>query len=87
MIRRIVSLHPEAIAEGREARLWYRIRSHAVEERFARARVTADIISIPRTRGTRPVPSGQAHESKAPNPPSGHTATRPPSTWIMAPFT
>jgi hypothetical protein len=23
MIRRIVSLHPEAIAEGREARLWY----------------------------------------------------------------
>ena len=34
MIRRIVSLHPEAIAEGREARLWYRVRSQAVEERF-----------------------------------------------------
>ena len=34
MIRRIVSLHPEAIAEGREARLWYRARSQAVEEWF-----------------------------------------------------
>jgi plasmid stabilization system protein ParE len=37
MTRRIVDLHPEAIAEGREARLWYRLRSPAVEERFRMA--------------------------------------------------
>ena len=34
MARRVVDLHPEAIAEGREARLWYRLRSEAVEERL-----------------------------------------------------
>jgi hypothetical protein len=34
MARRVVDLHPEAIAEGREARLWYRARSQSVEERF-----------------------------------------------------
>jgi len=34
MARRVVDLHPEAIAEGREARLWYRLRSRVVEERF-----------------------------------------------------
>jgi len=34
MTRRVVDLHPEAIAEGREARNWYRERSHDVEERF-----------------------------------------------------
>jgi hypothetical protein len=27
MIRRIVSLHPEAVAEGREARIWYRVEA------------------------------------------------------------
>jgi len=26
--------NPEAIADGREARIWYRLRSPAVEERF-----------------------------------------------------
>lgn len=34
MTRRVVDLHPEAIAEGREARNWYRERSLDVEERF-----------------------------------------------------
>ena len=34
MARRVVDLHPEAIGEGREARLWYRARSHSVEDRF-----------------------------------------------------
>ena len=34
MARRVVDLHPEAIAEGREARNWYRERSRDVEERF-----------------------------------------------------
>jgi toxin ParE1/3/4 len=34
MARRVVDLHPEAIVEGREARNWYRERSHDVEERF-----------------------------------------------------
>lgn len=34
MTRRVVDLHPEAIAEGREARNWYRERSHDVEDRF-----------------------------------------------------
>jgi hypothetical protein len=33
MVRRIVDLHPEAIVEGREARKWYRERSHDVEHR------------------------------------------------------
>ncbi len=34
MARRVVDLHPEAVAEGREAWLWYRARSQSVEERF-----------------------------------------------------
>ena len=34
MGRRIVDLHPEAIAEGREAREWYRSRSTQAEELF-----------------------------------------------------
>lgn len=34
MARRVVDFHPEAIAEGREARNWYRERSRDVEERF-----------------------------------------------------
>jgi hypothetical protein len=34
MTRRVVDLHPEAIAEGREARLWYRLRSQRAEDRF-----------------------------------------------------
>ena len=34
MARSVVDLHPEAIAEGREARNWYRERSQDVEERF-----------------------------------------------------
>src|SRR5688500_4646538 len=34
MTRRIVDFHPEAIAEAREARLWYRLRSQTAEERF-----------------------------------------------------
>jgi hypothetical protein len=34
MAQRVVDLHPEAIAEGRQARLWYRARSQSVEERF-----------------------------------------------------
>jgi hypothetical protein len=34
MRRRVVDLHPEAVEEGRHARLWYRARSHATEERF-----------------------------------------------------
>jgi hypothetical protein len=34
MARRVVDLHSEAIAEGREARFWYRARSQSVEERF-----------------------------------------------------
>jgi plasmid stabilization system protein ParE len=37
MPRRVVDLHPEAIAEGRKARLWYRLRSRTVEERFRAA--------------------------------------------------
>jgi plasmid stabilization system protein ParE len=36
MPRRIADLHPEAIAEAREARLWYRERSLDAEERFRR---------------------------------------------------
>jgi putative addiction module component (TIGR02574 family) len=37
--RRIVDLHPEATAEGREARRWYRRRSQAVDsqQRASRA--------------------------------------------------
>ena len=34
MVRRVVDVHPQAIAEGREARIWYRARSQIVEERF-----------------------------------------------------
>jgi plasmid stabilization system protein ParE len=34
MPRRIVDLHHEAIAEAREARLWYAARSPQAEERF-----------------------------------------------------
>ena len=34
MARSVVDLHPEAIAEGRKARNWYRERSQSVEERF-----------------------------------------------------
>ena len=34
MTRKVVDLHPEAIAEGREARRWYSLRSQNVEERF-----------------------------------------------------
>lgn len=34
MARRVVDLHPEAILEGREARLWYRTRNEAVGEQF-----------------------------------------------------
>jgi hypothetical protein len=34
MSRRIVDLHPEAIAEAREARVWYGARSAQAEERF-----------------------------------------------------
>jgi len=34
MTRKVVDLHPGAIAEGREARLWYRVRSEAAGERF-----------------------------------------------------
>lgn len=34
MTRRVVDLHPEAIAEGHEARLWYRLRSQTAEDRF-----------------------------------------------------
>lgn len=49
MARRVVDFHPEAIAEGREARLWYRDRSQGVEERFRRAlrRAIADIREAP----------------------------------------
>jgi len=41
MARRLVDVHPEAIAETREARLWYRERSPEVEERFRRALLRA----------------------------------------------
>jgi hypothetical protein len=34
MTRSVVDLHPEAIAEGRDARNWYRERSRNVEDRF-----------------------------------------------------
>jgi hypothetical protein len=34
MARKVVDLHPEAIAEGREARLWYSLRSRRAEDRF-----------------------------------------------------
>ena len=34
MARRIVELHPEGLAEGREARLWYAARSPHAAERF-----------------------------------------------------
>jgi plasmid stabilization system protein ParE len=34
MPRRIVDLHPEAIAEGREARRWYAAQSPQAAERF-----------------------------------------------------
>ena len=37
MARRLVDVHPEAIAETREARQWYRDRRLEVEERFRRA--------------------------------------------------
>ena len=36
MSRKIVDLHPEAIAEGREARQWYLSRSTQAEEAFRR---------------------------------------------------
>lgn len=36
MGRRIVDLHPEAVAEGREAREWYRARSAQAAELFRR---------------------------------------------------
>ena len=36
MTRRVVDLHPEAILEGREARLWYAARSAQAAERFRR---------------------------------------------------
>ena len=49
MARSVVDLHPEAIAEGREARLWYRLRSQPVEERFrvALRRAIGDIREAP----------------------------------------
>ena len=49
MARRVVDLHPEAIAEGREARLWYRLRSQTVEEqlRLALRRAIASIRESP----------------------------------------
>ena len=49
MARRVVDLHPEAVAEGREARLWYRARSQSVEERFrvALRRAIGDIRDAP----------------------------------------
>jgi len=49
MTRRVVDLHPEAIAEGREARLWYGLRSQTVEDRFRLAlrRAIASIRQAP----------------------------------------
>src|SRR5262245_59769316 len=49
MGRRIVDLHPDAIAEGREAHLWYRQRSPAVEDRLRQAlrRAIASILASP----------------------------------------
>ena len=49
MARRGVDLHPEAVVEGREARLWYRARSESVEERFrvALRRTIEDIREAP----------------------------------------
>jgi hypothetical protein len=49
MARRVVDLHPAAIAEGREARNWYRERSRDVEERFrvALQRAIRDIREAP----------------------------------------
>jgi hypothetical protein len=75
----IPELHPIAVI---------RLRGWLVLTRCRRSRVAA--IEHPNSAaytGRRPQIAGQDHESKAPNPPSGHTATRPPSTWIMAPFT
>lgn len=49
MARKVVDLHPEAIAEGREARLWYRTRSQSIDERFrvALRRAIGDIRQAP----------------------------------------
>lgn len=45
MGRRIVDLHPEAIAEGREAREWYRSRNKQAEE-FFRLALEQAIVAI-----------------------------------------
>jgi plasmid stabilization system protein ParE len=49
MTRRVVDLHPQAIAEGREARSWYLARSEGVEQRFRSAlrRAIDDIRAAP----------------------------------------